>query len=102
MKNITQEMLETLIQKLQLDRQPATPQTKVAQGLSIPGAPINAPMDAMTLALMGRSQSPAESPAEIGKLNGALALLSSDVSYGTGRFYDSNGNPELHYWLAGM
>ena len=102
MKNITQEMLETLIQKLQLDRQPATPQTKVAQGLNIPGAPINAPMDAMTLALMGRSQSPAESPAEIGKLNGALALLSSDVSYGTGRFYDSNGNPELHYWLAGM
>lgn len=54
MKNITQEMLETLIQKLQLGRQPVTPQTKVAQGLKIPGAPINAPMDAMTLALMGR------------------------------------------------
>jgi hypothetical protein len=100
MKNITQEMLEALIQKLQSGRQPAAPKTNVAKGLGIPGAPINAPMDAMTLALMGKLQS--ESPAEIAKLINALALLSSDVGYGSGRFYDSSGSPEPEYWLAGI
>jgi archaellum biogenesis ATPase FlaH len=100
MKNITQEMLEALIKKLQSGRQPAAPKTNVANGLGIPGAPINAPVDAMTLALMGKLQS--ESPAEIAKLINALALLSSDVGYGSGRFYDSSGSPEPEYWLAGI
>jgi hypothetical protein len=39
MKNITQEMLEMLIQKLQSARR-QEPQTNVAKGLDIPGAPI--------------------------------------------------------------
>ena len=102
MKPITNEMLASLIQKLQSGRQQPTPQTKLASGLGIPGTPINAPMDAMTLALMGRLQSPAESRAEIAKLTAALALLSSDVGYGSGRFYDSSGSPEPDYWLAGI
>ena len=100
MKNITQEMLETLIKKLQSGRQLAAPKTNVAKGLDIPGTPINTPMDTMTQALIGKLQS--ESPAELAKLTSALTLLSSDVEYGTGRFYDSNGNPELHYWLAAI
>ena len=102
MKNITQEMLETLIQKLQSGRQQPTPQTKLASGLGIPGKPIIAPMDAITLSLMGRHQSPAESTTEISKLATALALLSSDVGYGSGRFYDSSGGAEREYWLAGI
>jgi len=32
----------------------------------------------------------------------ALNLLSSDVGYGTGRFYDSNGKPESDYWLVAI
>ena len=91
-----------IIQKLQLSRQQPTPQTKLASGLGILGTPINAPMDAMTLALMGRLQSPVESTAEIAKLTAALALLSSDVGYGSGRFYDSKGSPEPDYWLASI
>jgi hypothetical protein len=70
--------------------------------MGIAGMPINTPMDDITKALMDRLQSPVESSAEIAKLNSALALLSSDVSYGTGRFYDSNGSPEPDYWLAGI
>jgi hypothetical protein len=101
MKNITQEMLEALIQKLQSGRQPA-PKTNVPKGLGIPGTPIIAPIDAITLSLMGRHQSPAESTTEISKLNTALALLSSDVGYGSGRFYDSSGRQEVDYWLAGI
>ncbi|NBV72174.1 MAG: hypothetical protein EBR60_09085 [Burkholderiaceae bacterium] len=100
MKNITQDMLETLIQKLQSGRQPVASQTKMSGEMGIPGAPINAPMDAMTLALMGKIES--ESPAEIAKLINALSLLSSDVGYGSGRFYDSSGSPEPEYWLAGI
>jgi archaellum biogenesis ATPase FlaH len=102
MKPITNEMLSSLIQKLQSGRQQTTPQTKLASGLGIPGTLINAQMDAMTLALMGRLQSPPESTAEIGKLTNALALLSSNVGYGSGRFYDSSGSPEPEYWLAGI
>jgi hypothetical protein len=101
MKNITQEMLGMLIQKLQSGRQSA-PQADVTNPMGIAGTPINIAMDGITKALMGGPQSPAESPIEVGKLNGALALLSSDVSYGTGRFYDSSGNPEPDYWLAGI
>ena len=101
MKSITQEMLETLIQKLQLGRQPA-PKTNVPKGLGIPGTPMIVPIDAITLSLMGRVQSPAESTTEISKLTAALVLLSSDVGYGSGRFYDSSGSPEPEYWLAGI
>jgi len=102
MKNITHEMLETLIQKLQSSRKPVAPQTSVTNPMGIPGTPINAPMDAMTLALMGKLQSPVESPDEVDKLTAALALLSSDIGYGSGRFYDSSDNPEQDYWLAGI
>lgn len=98
---VTQEMLQSLIQKLQSGRQ-LVPQANVTNPMGITGTPINTPMDDITKALMGRFQSPAESLIEIGKLNSALALLSSDVSYGTGRFYDSSGNPEPDYWLAGI
>jgi len=101
MKNITQEMLEMLIQKLQSARR-QEPQTNVAKGLDIPGAPIHPQRDAMAPALTGKLQSAGESPAEIEKLNNALALLSSDVGYGSGRFYDSSGKLVPDYWLAGI
>lgn len=101
MKSVTDDMLQSLILKLRSGRQPAL-QANVIKPMLIPGAPINIPMDDITKALTGRLQSPAESPIEIGKLYGALALLSSDVSYGTGRFYDSSGNPEPDNWLAGI
>ncbi len=32
----------------------------------------------------------------------ALNFLSADVSYGSGRFYDSSGKPEKDYWLAAI
>ena len=32
----------------------------------------------------------------------ALNVLSSDVGYGSGRFYDSSGKPEVDYWLAAI
>ena len=102
MKNITQEMLETFIRKLQSSRQPAAPKTSITKCLGLSGTPINASMDAMTLALMGKPQSPAEPKAEMAKLTSALAFLSSDVEYGSGRFYDSSGNPEKDYWLASI
>lgn len=101
MKSVTDDMLQSLIKKLQSDRQPAA-QANVINPMRIPGMPINIPMDDITKPLMSRLQLPAESPIEIGKLNGALALLSSDVSYGTGRFYDTSDNPEPDYWLAGI
>jgi archaellum biogenesis ATPase FlaH len=101
MKSVTDDMLQSLIQKLQSGRQPA-PQANVINPMRIPGSPISIPMDNITKALMGGLQSPAESPTGVSNLNGALALLSSDVSYGTGRFYDSSGNSEPDYWLAGI
>lgn len=102
MKSISQEMLEALIQKLQSGRQTAAPQKNVANGLSASGTPINPPMDTMTSALMGRLQHTTESPTEIAKLNSALGVLSSDIGYGSGRFYDSSGRPATDYWLAGI
>ena len=102
MKNITQEMLLSLVQKLQSSRQPASPQTKMHGAMGIPGAPINTPIDATTQSLIGKSQSPAESPIEIAKLNSALSFLSSDIERGTGQFYSSNGNPKADYWLASI
>ena len=101
MKNITEEMLETLVQTLQSGRQSA-PQTSVANRLGIPGTPIDAAMDATTLSLIGKPQSPAESPIEIAKLNNALSFLSSDIERGTGQFYLSTGNPKPDYWLASI
>lgn len=32
----------------------------------------------------------------------ALNVLSADVGYGSGRFYDSSGKPEADYWLAAI
>lgn len=98
---ITQDMLQSLIQKLQSGRQPAL-HASATNSIGITGRPINPPLDELTIALMGKHQPPPETPAELAKLTSAIALLSSDVEYGTGRFYDSNGNPELHYWLAGI
>ena len=96
---ITQDMLQSLIQKLQSGRQIAL-HASTTNSIDITGTPINTPLDKLTISLMGKHQP--ETPAELAKLTSALALLSSDVEYGTGRFYDSNGNPELHYWLAGI
>ena len=99
---VTQDMLQLLIQKLQSSRQTTAPQSNVTNGLSVSGTPINVPMDAMTLALMGKLQSPAESEGEMVKLTSALTFLSSDIGYGSGRFYDLSGNPETDYWLASI
>ena len=99
---ITQDMLQSLIQKLQSGRQTLTPQPSATNGLGIPGNSIQAPIDATTLAVMGRLQSPAESTAEIAKLINALSFLSSDIERGSGRFYDSSGNALPDYWLAGI
>ena len=98
---ITQDMLQSLIQKLQSGRQPAL-HAGATNSTGITGTPINAPLDELTISLIGKHQPHPETPAELAKLTSALVLLSSDVEYGTGRFYDSNGNPELHYWLAGI
>jgi hypothetical protein len=102
MKNITQKMLETLVQKLQSSRKPAAPQTKMPSAMGIPGTPINTAIDTTTLSLIGKSQLPAESPIEIAKLNSALSFLSSDIERGAGQFYSSNGNPKPDYWLASI
>jgi len=99
---VTQDMLQSLIQKLQSSCQITAPQSNVTNGLSVSGTPIDIPMDAMTLALMGKLQSPAESEGEMVKLTSALTFLSSDIGYGSGRFYDSSGNPETDYWLASI
>lgn len=101
MMPITQDMLESLIQKLQSGRQLAL-HASATNSIDITGTSINAPLDELTILLVGKHQPPPETPAELAKLTSALALLSSDVEYGTGRFYNSNGNPELHYWLAGI
>ena len=87
---VTQDMLQSLIQKLQSGRQP------------VPQANATNSMVDNTKALMGRLQSPAESTTEIEKLNNALSFLSSDVERGSGQFYTSNGNPKPDYWLAGI
>lgn len=98
---VTQDMLQSLIQKLQLGREPV-PQANATNSMGLSGTPINTPMDDITMALMGRLQSPAESNAEIEKLNNALSFLSSDVERGSGQFYTLNGNPKPDYWLAGI
>lgn len=100
MKEISQEMMELLIQKLQSNRHLTTTAKIKPNGLNIPGMPFNTSIDAMTSSLMSQTGVPVESSAEIEKLTGALSLLSSDTGYGTGRFYDSSGNPEPDHWLA--
>jgi hypothetical protein len=102
MKPITNDMLSSLIQKFQSGRQPSLPPTNMTNGMGRLDTSITAPIGAMTLALMGRLNSPAESPAESEKLISALSFLSSDIGYGSGRFYDSSGSPESDYWLAGI
>jgi hypothetical protein len=99
MKSITQDMLVTLIDKLGVKKLPAVQKTPISHSLGIPGTPIRGPLDATTKALMGKKSEP---PAEIAKLESALAFISSDTGYGTGRFYDSNGKAEPDSWLAGV
>lgn len=101
MMPVTQEMLQSLIHKLQSRRQPIPP-ANTTNSMGIQGTPINTPIDDITKALMGKFQSPTESPIEIAKLNSALSFISSDIGYGSGRFYDSSGRPEADYWLAGI
>ena len=45
---------------------------------------------------------PQETQTEIDKLKSALKYLSSDTSRGHGSFFDSSGQPEADYWLAGV
>ena len=92
----------SLIQKLQSSRQQPTQKINTASELYIQGTPIYTAMDTLTLTLMGRHPTLVESSTEIAKLTTALDHLSSDVGYGSGRFYDSSGNPEPDYWLAGI
>jgi hypothetical protein len=91
MIDITTPMLESLIADLKLQK---SLKTMVATKQPSPVSP-----NAATRALMGIPQ---ETPAEIAKLQQALSILSSDIGYGTGSFYDHNGNPHPDYWLAGV
>lgn len=91
MIDITTPMLESLLTDLKL-KKPL--QVKVAKTHAS-----TANLNAATRALMGIPQ---ETPTEIAKLQQALSVLSSDVGYGTGSFYDHNGNAYPDYWLAGV
>ena len=101
MKPVTNEMLAILIQKIQAG-QPISKETNLSSELVITGTSTNTPMNNVTLALMGKLQSPAETPAEIAKLNSALIFLSSDTEYGDGRFYTTGGDASQNYWLAAI
>lgn len=102
MKNITTEMLTSLVQKLQSDSQLSIAVSNLTEGIILDSKPINTSINSISLALMGRLNSPAESPTEIEKLISALSFLSSDIGYGSGRFYNSGNTPESDYWLAGV
>lgn len=91
MIDITTPMLESLIASLKVQKSLKVKITKIQPSPVSPNA--------ATRALMGIPQ---ETPAEIAKLQQALSVLSSDVDYGTGSFYDHNGNPHPDYWLAGV
>jgi archaellum biogenesis ATPase FlaH len=91
MIEISSKMLESLITELQ---QQKPLKTNVAKLQLTPTS-----LNGLTKALIG---SPQETPEEIAKLKKALSVLSSDVGYGTGSFYDHNGNPHPDYWLAGV
>ena len=101
MKPVTNEMLAILIQKIQAG-QPISKETNLSSELVIAGKPVSTQMNDVTLALMGRLQSPAESPTEIGKLNSALSFLSNDTEYGDGKFYTTSGDASQNYWLAAI
>lgn len=91
MIDITTPMLESLIANLKLQK---SLKTNLAQS-----QPMQTGINPATRALIGIPQ---ETPVEIAKLQAALSVLSSDVGYGTGSFYDHNGNPHPDYWLAGV
>jgi archaellum biogenesis ATPase FlaH len=91
MIEISPKMIESLIADLRLQ--------KPLKKKVVNSQPQLTNLNAVTKALMG---APLETPAEIAKLNQALSVLSSDVGYGTGSFYDHNGNPYPDYWLAGI
>jgi archaellum biogenesis ATPase FlaH len=91
MIDITSPMLESLIANLKLQK---SIKTNLAKSQPIPTG-----INAATRALIGIPQ---ETPVEIAKLQAALSVLSSDVGYGTGSFYDHNSNPRTDYWLAGI
>lgn len=91
MIDISTQMLEGLIADLQSQK---PKKTTVANSQPQPNS-----LNAVTRALIG---APLETPAEIAKLQQALNVLSSDIGYGTGSFYDHNGNPYPDYWLAGI
>lgn len=91
MIEISSEMLEDLIGGLQSQ--------KPIKAKVVNSQPPIANLNATTKALIGVPQ---ETPEEIAKLQQALTILSSDVSYGTGSFYDHNENPYPDYWLAAI
>jgi hypothetical protein len=91
MIEISSKMLDSLIADLKLQR---LSKTTVAKS-----QPPLANLNAATKALIGVPQ---ETLGEIAKLKQALDILSSDVGYGTGSFYDHNRNPYQDYWLAGI
>ena len=101
MKTITNQMMESVIKKIQSEKL-LTLANSTIDTSGTQNTTISLGIDEVTISLMGKHQPLPETPTELAKLTSALALLSSDVEYGTGRFYDSNGNPELHYWLAGI
>jgi RecA/RadA recombinase len=91
MIEISSRMIESLITDLQQQKPLKTKVTK--------SQPNPTSLNAATKALMGATQ---ETPAEIAKLQQALTALSSDISYGTGSFYDHNERPLPNYWLAAV
>lgn len=88
---ITTQMLDDLVTNLKQRKPVKTAATKPPTTASSQNPPTKKPMGA-----------PQESPAEIAKLQQALAVLSADVTYGTGSFYDPNGKPYSDYWLASV
>ena len=92
-------LLESTLKQLQaINREP---KNVVEPALLILGTPISAPLDATTLSLMGNFFA-LETPAAIDQLDSALSFISPDTAYGSGRFYDSQQNPELDNWLAAI
>ncbi len=91
MIDISTQMLEGLITDLQSQKPTMTKMANTQPQLNSPNG--------VTKALVG---APSETLAEIAKLEQVLAILSSDVGYGTGSFYDQKGHPYPDYWLAAI
>jgi len=88
MNNDSLELIEKTIAALEAKRgQLPPPQT-------LPATP--SPL------MQSLSGSPQESPAEIAKLQSALAYVSPDTDRGHGSFFGANGYPESDIWLAGV